>query len=392
MLKPNERGKGRMPLLVDTPTIIERFKNKHGNKYDYSLVEYKGSDCLVDIICKQHGLFQQRADQHAKGNNCPKCAKRYKPSNDEFIDECMKIFNNNFTYEKTQYKNTRTKIIVNCIKHGYFEILPYNHKNSQNGGCPKCSTTTKLTLNDFVSQSNNIHNFTYIYDKVEWLNTRAKVTITCRKHGDFVQIADQHLRGRGCPKCGDKNAREKLSMSVDDFINIANDIHNNKYDYSKVVYKNSYTKVEIICPYHGSFWQRPHGHLQTRGCKKCGDKAKFDFRKSAYIAHCNDVNKGKANLYIIKCWKDNEVFFKVGITIHNLNKRFAYCMPYNFEEIIFAELTAEKAWDLEKYLHNRLKRLRYKPKIQFGGSTECFFDVGDDVWQFVNRVLHEQDS
>lgn len=387
MKRPTERGNGKMPLLKDTETIIKDFKRKHGDRYDYSLVDYKGSDCPVEIICTTHGVFKQRADQHRSGNNCPKCAKKYKPTNDEFINECMQIFKNKFTYEKTQYKNVRTKITVTCITHGDFKVLPYNHKNSQHGGCPKCSPNGKLTLQDFISQAKIVHKVGYIYDRVSWSNTRAKITIGCQKHGYFTQIADQHLRGRGCPKCAIDTNKKATTMTAEEFISIATDFHGNKYDYSQIIYQNSYTKIKIICPFHGEFWQRPHGHLQTKGCKKCGDKSKFNFRKSAYIEHCNNVNKGKSNLYIIKCWNDSESFFKVGITIHNLHKRFKYCMPYEFEEIKLIELTAENAWDLEQYLHRQLKEFSYKPKIKFGGSTECFFGSEDRFLNLVNGWL-----
>ena len=46
-------------------------------------------------------------------------------------------------------------------------------------------------------------------------------------------------------------------------------VHKNKYDYSKMVYKNNYTKVCIICPEHGEFWQTPNNHLAGSGCKYC---------------------------------------------------------------------------------------------------------------------------
>lgn len=53
-----------------------------------------------------------------------------------------------------------------------------------------------------------------------------------------------------------------------EFIEEAKMVHGNKYDYSKVVYVNNNTKVEIICPEHGSFFQRPNDHLKKNGCPK----------------------------------------------------------------------------------------------------------------------------
>ena len=132
------RGQSRMPLLLTTEDIIQRFKKAHGDKYDYSLVEHKGSDCYVDIICKTHGVFSQRADGHASGQNCPKCVKRHKPTNEEFVSKCKEIHGNKFIYQKTKYKNARTEIVVACSEHGEFSVLPFAHQNSKSGGCPKC--------------------------------------------------------------------------------------------------------------------------------------------------------------------------------------------------------------------------------------------------------------
>lgn len=198
-----ERGQHRMPLLYSTEQIVERFKEKHGNKYDYSLVEYKGADCRVSIICKTHGVFNQRSDGHADGNDCPKCAKRYKPSTTEFIAECLDIHGDYFDYRKTTYKNTRTKVMVGCKSHGDFLVRPMLHRDSPTGGCPECRTNKAVKIIDFVERSNVAHGNKYSYAGIKELkNTRQKVLVSCAIHGDFLQIADQHLHGRGCPSCG----------------------------------------------------------------------------------------------------------------------------------------------------------------------------------------------
>lgn len=59
-------------------------------------------------------------------------------------------------------------------------------------------------------------------------------------------------------------------ITQEEFIDIASKTHNYKYDYSKVKYINSQTKVCIICPIHGEFWQRPAAHIHHKhGCSKC---------------------------------------------------------------------------------------------------------------------------
>ena len=59
-------------------------------------------------------------------------------------------------------------------------------------------------------------------------------------------------------------------LTKEEFIEKARQVHGDKYDYSKVEYKNNKTKICIVCPIHGEFWQRPNDHLNGRGCDKCG--------------------------------------------------------------------------------------------------------------------------
>lgn len=122
----------------------------------------------------------------------------------------------------------------------------------------------RKTKDEFVKESNKIHNNVYDYSKVEYTNNRTKVCIICPIHGEFFMRPDDHLHGHGCPKCS-----KHYNYTTEDFIKAANIVHKNKYDYSKVEYKNAFTKICIICPKHGEFWQLPYHHLQGHGCKQC---------------------------------------------------------------------------------------------------------------------------
>jgi len=94
------------------------------------------------------------------------------------------------------------------------------------------------------------------------------VIITCKKHGDFIQRAGSHLAGCECKKC----KQEERLGTKEQFIKNAKIVHGDKYDYSKVEYIGIKRKVEIICPVHGSFWQRPNTHISNKaGCRFCSD-------------------------------------------------------------------------------------------------------------------------
>lgn len=130
----------------------------------------------------------------------------------------------------------------------------------------------RATREEFVSKARVVHGERYDYSKVEYTNNHTKICIVCPEHGEFWQTPNGHLCGQGCPKCGRIKCGDARRISEDDFVSRARDVHGDKYDYSKVNYINSNTKVCIICPVHGEFWQTPNGHINARqGCQKCYD-------------------------------------------------------------------------------------------------------------------------
>ena len=132
----------------------------------------------------------------------------------------------------------------------------------------------KLNKENFIQRAKKVHGEKYDYSKVEYKNNRTKVCIICSEHGEFWQTPDAHLRGQGCPICryikSKESIRKKMGLTTENFIQKAKEIHDNKYNYSKVKYENTDTKVCIICPEHGEFWQTPHHHLKGCGCPECG--------------------------------------------------------------------------------------------------------------------------
>lgn len=128
----------------------------------------------------------------------------------------------------------------------------------------------RMTKDEFVMRAKAVHGDKYDYTKTIYKNNKFKITVICPIHGEFEQTPLNHLRGSGCRKCGFDLVHDKNRVLVDDFIKKAKEVHGDKYDYSKVVYKSSRENVCIICPEHGEFWQTPSNHLCGRGCRKCG--------------------------------------------------------------------------------------------------------------------------
>lgn len=127
----------------------------------------------------------------------------------------------------------------------------------------------KQTKEQFIEKARLVHDNKYDYSKVNYMNSKTKVEIICPIHGSFFQAPIKHTSSKqGCPKCANEENGKRCRKSFEGFIKRAKSVHGNKYDYSKVNYINSSTKVEIVCPKHGSFFQSPNNHYKY-GCPKC---------------------------------------------------------------------------------------------------------------------------
>ena len=258
--------------LIKKSNIIEfteKSQEVHSDKYDYSKVEYINSQTKVIITCKEHGDFEQVPNSHLKGNGCSKCSGRLVYDKSSFIEKAQEIHGDKYDYKNVIYNGIHEKIKIICKEHGDFEQTPNCHIY-KTAGCSKCIGRLVYDKSSFIEKAIEIHGDKYDYSKVEYINSQTKVIITCKEHGDFEQKANSHIQGHTCKMCGISLMIEKQKYTIQEFINKAQEIHGDKYDYSKVEYINSQTKVIITCKEHGDFEQVPNSHLQGCGCKICG--------------------------------------------------------------------------------------------------------------------------
>lgn len=287
--------------------FIKQAKEIHGEKYDYSLVEYINTDKKVKIICPIHGVFEQVPREHLHGHGCQICAKSaYKDKKEEFIAKAKEVHGDKYDYSKVNYINYHTKVCITCPIHGEFWKTPAKHISSKQG-CPKCNkidTSNNFngnTTESFIKKAIEKHGNKYDYSKVNYINANTKVCIICKEHGEFWQKPSYHLSGFGCRKCAD----EKLQYSQEEFIKKCKEIWGDKYDYSKVEYKNSKTKVCIICPKHGDFFVTPKSFIKNskkqhlRGCPQCAlenrTKTTEEFIEQSKEIHGDKYDYSKVN-------------------------------------------------------------------------------------------------
>ena len=197
-------------------TIINFITNAlkiHGDKYDYSKSQYDGSNQKINIICKQHGEFKQRASAHLDDQGCPKCIPSMLKTTNEFINNSIKIHGDRYDYSLVNYIGVRIPVIIICKKHGKFKQTPISHLNRH--GCKKCAHEIDKAVNlsntaDFIKKSIIKHKSRYNYELTKYNHSKEIVIITCKKHGEFKQKPNYHLCGNGCPKCAGTHLQNEV--------------------------------------------------------------------------------------------------------------------------------------------------------------------------------------
>ncbi len=291
---------------LSTEEWVSRFRAAHGERFDYSQVVFLGSLEKVEIICSQHGPFWQTASNHAEGHGCPGCAGHVSPTNLEWIARAQNIHGDRYDYSRVDYQSSKRKVEIVCPEHGAFFQQPGNHLTGS--GCPRCAGHVSPTTDEWVERAKIIHGDRYDYSRVEYKSNKKAVEIICKVHGSFWQIPDNHVgKGKGCAKCAGK-----ASPTTNEWIERAKSIHGNRYSYENVFYESNSDPVEIICPEHGPFSQKPHVHTeQGSGCPAC--------------ANTGFASNEPARLYIIQLLNElsGKTYVKVGITNGTINERFA---------------------------------------------------------------------
>ena len=297
-----------MVRRLTTEEFIEKAKAVHGDRYDYSQVEYGNNRSPVTIICADHGSFLQSPDSHVnKQCGCPDCGGYKKLTTELFAERAKAVHGDRYDYSSVDYVEAHAKVTIICLEHGPFEQKPHNHV-FLGQGCNECGGNKPLTSESFIEKAELIHGNRFDYSSVDYVGAHAKVTIICLEHGPFEQTPTSHCsKGRnvGCPDCGGTKP-----LTNESFIERAKAIHRDRYDYSSVNYVDAKTNVTIICPDHGPFEQTPDTHINANcGCSDCAD---FGFNPSEpgllyYVAVTTD---------------DGDTRYKIGITNYSVEKRF----------------------------------------------------------------------
>ena len=291
-----------------TEEFIRQAIDVHGNgRYDYSLVNYVNNKIKVKIRCLKCGrIFEQTPDSHLRGNGCRFCgikrsAIKQRLSKEEFLQRL-------------------------------FERFPERRKA------------------DFF--------------KFEYINSMTKSTVICENGHEFQIRPNDLMSGYWCPYCAGK-----IKLTKEEFIRRAVEIHRDEdgnplYDYSLVEYKNSQTKVKIVCRRCGKIFEcTPNNHLtKASGCPYCVEYG-FSMTKPAL-------------LYYLKIVYKEKVYYKIGVTNKDIEHRFC---PSDLQKIEVLKVwkfeKGEDAYKKEQEILRKYRSYKYNGKekiLKTRGNTELF--------------------
>lgn len=365
--------------------FLKKAKETHGDRYDYSKVNYFNISTEVQIICSKHGSFLQTPKIHYK-SGCPNCALEKlsevnRKGTDRFIQQAIEKYGNKYDYSLVDYINCKTPVKI-ILEGEILEVKPeyFLSKTIQRKTFKKITKSTNKEL--FLKEVESIYGDKNDYTNTIVGNSRGKIDVVCKEHGEFTVYMQNHFKGQGCPQCSAINYSKIRTKTTKEFIQLAKEVHKNDCDYTDTLYISSREKVKIKCNIHNEYFEiLPSNHLTGTKCKKCfsenqsklfkGREGTCGYTRSGYV---KQANGREACVYLIKCFSDNnEFFYKIGKTFLDITKRFTKSnICYNFEvtHLHFGE--AGYIYDLENELHRQYKKYKYKPNNWFAGYTECY--------------------
>lgn len=341
---------------MTTEEFIQKAQAVHGDKYDYSHVVYVNAHTNVCIICPIHGEFWQRPSHHLGGHGCSKCAT-------EINAEKIRLWTKEKCYEvASQYTDlysfrTKDEAAYNAsLKHNWlkdYTWLSYKIDMST----PKKKRQT-YTQEEMVERLRAIFGDKYSYEQVDYKNMKTPITLICHEkdangveHGAFSMSPDNIFSShQECPKC--YNDRRSLAQlkPVEQFIEEATKVHGGLYEYHKVEYKGDKTKVCIVCPVHGDFWQTPSNHIRGKGCPYCSGNAKkwnketceHEARRYEYITDFSIRASAAYNKARINGWLQDYTWLKKRppkTADYAKDKKYIYAYEFVSHKAVYVGLT-----------------------------------------------------
>ena len=337
--KECQKVKHKKEMTWTKEKFIEKSKEIHGDKYDYSKVKYVNTETHVFISCLLCNYsFNIIPNNHTRGRGCKKCANKIKSdkkrkTTEQFILESKEIHGDKYDYSLVEYIKNNKKVKITCTTHGIFEQSPIDHLMFK--GCNKCGIDTRskkqrFTKQEFIQKAKVIHGDKFDYSKVEYINSQTHIIVICNRCGyNFTQQPNSHLQGVGCDKCAHTINNENQKLTEIEIIQKLKNIHNNKFDYTKMNYMNTHSLINIKCNECNNIFQQIYrNHIKNKGCPLCEhnitEKILYDYLITIYP---NTIREFKEK------WCKNKKYLPFDDCIPELNIIIELDGPQHFQQI-----------------------------------------------------------
>lgn len=203
-----------MPKLVTPQEYLARAQKVHGGKYQYDTSTLCSANGQATIFCLLHGAFQQRLANHLLGAGCPQCAGK----GVDWVERFRSVHGDRYDYSRVQYTDYKKPVEIICPEHGAFTQTPDNHFRGKQG-CPKCKgarirASKQMSVEEFIRRATEVHGGRFLYPRVQFTNVLTGVAaIVCPTHGPFTQSPVNHLAGKvGCTRCNHMKSEGEFAV------------------------------------------------------------------------------------------------------------------------------------------------------------------------------------
>lgn len=281
-------SENKTKIIITRNNFVEYANDYFKGKYTYDITTFKSTKSQMDIICPKHGIFKQTPYNHIfNRSGCPECAGNIKDNNERFIKKAVLVHGDEYDYSKVIINGSDHVIIIHKLCNRENRQRPAEHLMGK--GCYQCHYNHANSTEQFKKDAIAIHGDIYEYDFVNYINNRMDVNITCKQHGLFSQRPNNHLSGAGCPTCGIISRNNLNRFTQEQFLEKCFEVHGDKYEYSKSIYINYTTPVEITCKHHGEFWQSPANHIwRGSNCPICA-KSGFSIKAINWLNQISTI-------------------------------------------------------------------------------------------------------
>ena len=299
--------------LFTKEEFIERAISIHGDKYDYTSINFVNMRISIDVFCNFHQkTWPVSPYSHARpdgtGSECRYC-RGYDRTTEDFIEAAKQVHGDKYDYSRVKYTKASNEVKVYCPKHDYtWGTTWYSHIISQHG-CQYCGADRNIDVKDVIARFQEVHGDLYDYSLyTKWKGWHENIEVICKKHKGHIfepTPASHYYLKTGCDLCGNIQKSVKQLKTQEEFIEQAIAVHGDRYDYSETVYDGDGRSITYICKIHGKKTQEAGHHLGGHGCDECWfDKMREErsFTFDDFFQKANEEHLG-IYTYLEETWK-----------------------------------------------------------------------------------------